>query len=364
MSEGRILTFGGIGYLIPHLVESCARALRQLGCVVDVVRLPAEMGDDEDYIRRRIIDFHPDFIFTVNCVGCLPNVFASEGVPFVNWFVDNPFYFLSSDYVSPLNVTLIWDRAYIDELREYGIERVYFLPLATDPWIFRRTDLKPYHLRRFACDVSFVGNSCWDDGAMLNLLRGEYREVALEAYRNDEVPDLSRIVLRRGFQEFLRMREWGKGRARTIESLGRRWPIHIYGDDGWKKALGGSEGVFFRGYVDYRWELPILYRASKINLNISKPQSITSVNQRVFDVPACGGFLLTDYREDLDRFFEVGREVMAYRDPGELPDLVERYLAHPDERERITEAGMRRVLENHTYLHRMKELLAMMGDYK
>ena len=84
------------------------------------------------------------------------------------------------------------------------------------------------------------------------------------------------------------------------------------------------------------------------------------MNQRVFDVPACGAFLLTDARAQLAELFEPGREVAVYQEPGEIPGLVRHYLAHPGERERIAQAGRARLLAEHTYVRRMGQLVEAM----
>lgn len=59
-----------------------------------------------------------------------------------------------------------------------------------------------------------------------------------------------------------------------------------------------------------------------------------AVNQRVFDVPAAGAFVLTDWREQMDELFEPGKEIVCYREPGEVPELIRWWLAHPDARRR------------------------------
>ena len=85
-----------------------------------------------------------------------------------------------------------------------------------------------------------------------------------------------------------------------------------------------------------------------------------AVNQRVFDVPACGGFVLTDGQVQLAGLFEPGREVMQYADPEEIPGLVERLLADAPLRAKVTAAARRRILAEHTYEHRLRELCRVM----
>lgn len=39
---------------------------------------------------------------------------------------------------------------------------------------------------------------------------------------------------------------------------------------------------------------------------------------QIFDIMACGGFVLADYSRELDEIFEIGREVETYRTIDEL----------------------------------------------
>jgi Uncharacterized protein conserved in bacteria len=85
-----------------------------------------------------------------------------------------------------------------------------------------------------------------------------------------------------------------------------------------------------------------------------------AVNQRVFDVPICGGFLLTDHRRQMEDLFEPGREIISYQDPGEIPELVRHYLPREAERRRVTEAARARILAEHTYDLRLVSLVRTM----
>ncbi|MBU0567726.1 glycosyltransferase, partial [bacterium] len=95
---------------------------------------------------------------------------------------------------------------------------------------------------------------------------------------------------------------------------------------------------------------------SKINLNITKAHSPTAINQRLFDVPACGGFVLTDFREDLNLLFDAD-EVAYYQNKEDLLEKVRFYLSHPEEREKIARRARKRVLSQHTYEVRMESLV-------
>jgi len=116
--------------------------------------------------------------------------------------------------------------------------------------------------------------------------------------------------------------------------------------------------------VSYFKDLKKIYHTVKININISRPQVKSALNQRLFDVPISGGFLLTDYREDLDRYFEMGKEIDCFRSPAELREKIEYYLCRPELRSSMKEAACKRVMEEHTYKNRMRELINIVDRNK
>ena len=99
--------------------------------------------------------------------------------------------------------------------------------------------------------------------------------------------------------------------------LSRNFRRRIRGDAGWKGLVGGA----FRlaPPLDYHKELPAFYNACTVNFNATNLQMGKAVNQRVFDVPACGAFLLTDHQESVEGLFEVGKEVVTYKVRGKSP---------------------------------------------
>ena len=119
----------------------------------------------------------------------------------------------------------------------------------------------------------------------------------------------------------------------------------IAGDAAWDGVFPGVGRDWRRIHpLAYYDELPQFYRQSDISLNTTSQQMKGAVNQRVFDVPACGGFVLTDAREQLGRLFDLGRETAVYSHPGEIGDMVRHYLAHPAERTRLSQAARQRIL--------------------
>lgn len=85
-------------------------------------------------------------------------------------------------------------------------------------------------------------------------------------------------------------------------------------------------------------------------------------NQRLFEVPGTGCMLITDSKENLGDFFEPD-EVIAYKSPSEAAGLVKYYIEHEDERQKIAWAGHRRVMRDHTYSQRMKQVSEILASY-
>lgn len=134
----------------------------------------------------------------------------------------------------------------------------------------------------------------------------------------------------------------------------------IVGDKGWRTEFR-HEKVQPR-YLDalsYYIDLPRFYCRSHINFNCTSKQMKGAVNQRIFDVPAAGAFVLTDWRPQMENLYEAD-EMVCYKDPDEAPELARYYLAHPQQRQRIAQKARQRVLACHTWSHRLQSLLEQM----
>jgi spore maturation protein CgeB len=79
-------------------------------------------------------------------------------------------------------------------------------------------------------------------------------------------------------------------------------------------------------------------------------------NTRLFQATGCGTCLLTDWKPDLHKFFELDREVVTYRSAGEAREKAAYLLNHESERKAIAQAGQRRTLRDHTFRQRSEEL--------
>jgi spore maturation protein CgeB len=84
---------------------------------------------------------------------------------------------------------------------------------------------------------------------------------------------------------------------------------------------------------------------------------VSGVSVRIFEVACCGRLPFSEPQPDIMHFFQLGEEIEIFDNPVELRKKVAYYLKHLDELDRIAECARQRVLAEHTYKHRLKEML-------
>lgn len=106
-----------------------------------------------------------------------------------------------------------------------------------------------------------------------------------------------------------------------------------------------------------------IFRESQISLNFSDGAHGRSdfasrqIKARIFEVPGYGGCLLTEKAPDLDRYFHVGEEILAFEGADEMIQQVKSLLSRPERRDEVARCGFERVRRDHTYERRFEELL-------
>jgi spore maturation protein CgeB len=320
-------------------------------------------------------------VVTLDAAAFEPDIFGSLSLPCVAWFVDNPLYFLErlrpDDWLMPVS----WDDGYQDDFNRLGFAEVPHLPLATNPERFTAAGGAGETDDRYRHPVSFIGT--------LGSYPGRSAEAdALNPAIRDLLGRVVQVVVASpgiGIREALNnlfpaavthfdslpLDQWASLeiwvdqeagyllRKQSVERLAR-FGITVYGDEAWRTVL--PEAAVYAGKADYEVTAPAVYRSSAISLNLTRPQLRSTVNQRLFDVAAAGGFVLTDYRPDLETLFDLGTEVAAFRSLEEMEELAEFYLNNPGERSAKGEKARRRVLEQHTYLHRARRMVELVRD--
>jgi len=77
-----------------------------------------------------------------------------------------------------------------------------------------------------------------------------------------------------------------------------------------------------------------------------------AANVRLFEVTGVGSCLITDWKKNLNDFFEIDKEIVTYKSTEECIEKVKWLLDHPKEREEIAKSGQKKTLGNHTFKQR------------
>jgi len=321
----------------------------------------------------------PDLVFSINMRGLdnrgvMAGILSGVGIPLVLWFVDSPEFILYGEALPPIDIcrVFVWEKSYLPLVQGLGYG-VRYLPLASDPSLVAAAVAS----NSFKAEISFVGNSLCS--GFLNrlsvkfpksretMLLAERSIAALLECRGGQLDLLEKILDSEGghlsgkdeqlfFRAYVLHSATTLYRTTLLERL-LPLPLTFFGDpDGWSKVFG--KGINARPDVNYFFETPSVYASSSISFNATSFQMPKTVNQRVFDVPLCGGFLLTDRQEDLLELF-ADDEVALYESSEDVADKARYYLANPAIRASIAARARKRILNEHTYRHRMGSMLDM-----
>lgn len=110
----------------------------------------------------------------------------------------------------------------------------------------------------------------------------------------------------------------------------------------------------FIGGADFR-KMSEIYSSSRIGFNSS---ILNDINMRVFEVMACGCFLLTNKIKGngFDELFTDKKDLVVYKNNKEMLELAEYYLKNEAERQRIAYSGYQLMMKKHSYRHRVQAM--------
>lgn len=321
-------------------------------------------------IIRAIYKHKPDCLLFINRS---PGEYVDTGLlnsiqlPRMVWCVDDPNSFLRDPFYRH-DMVFTWDRSYADDMKRNGAEHVDYFPYMAD-----LDHAIPKKRDAFISPVSYIGQVKAFDPVELGL---DEKTTALVKHVGEEkckTPNISYQTLILDHQnEFgLRIIEDESGvvprfvrygiytianALRRISVLEAAMPfgLKFYGGEDWLKVLGDHPlRECYMGLADPQADVPDIFVSSTVNLNIHSLQALTSLNQRDYNCPLVGGFLLTDWVADADQFFVPDHEMVFYDSVEDLKTKLEFFLTHDDERNTIIERGKQRVMNEHTYAARV-----------
>ncbi|MDR2503304.1 MAG: glycosyltransferase [Deltaproteobacteria bacterium] len=380
------------GYFLIGELEAACRRLNLDYLLLELPEGETAAGMFMEQLLQAIIHFRPDFALTINHLGVdregvLLDLLERMELPLASWFVDNPHLILYryTNVFSPWCVLFSWDEDNIESLRARGFAHAHYLPLGTDHTRFvpqSPAAQQKYACRQWNCRVSFVGNSMLHKvaGRLRNAdppadLRARYPEIAaafalsqersvihfMEQNYPELLPSWHSLDTPERQLSYETLITWEATRRYRLEQVQAILPFEplIAGDNGWLSLLP-NKNWRYHPELSYYADLPHFYPFSQVNFNCTSQQMKGAVNQRVFDVPAAAAFLITDWRAQMEKLFEPGKEVICYRSPEEAADLIAYYLDHPEKKQAIIRAARRRVLAEHGYERRLQAIITAM----
>jgi len=337
----------------------------------------------------------PRFIAAINYTSGLAEFCQQVDRPLLCWEIDPSTSRLRRTTAHTDRAWIFTYRAaHVPEYRAAGFEHVEHLPLAADTRRRAPVTLTAEEQQTYGAPISFVGASmvsealqfrqrflaeyvAWlDDGGASDPAGGaRMLDEALAAQRQDFCSYRLPELLDERFGGFLADVRAGDGaedpvmwvaeiaasekRLSLVASLGRLGAV-AWGDAGWQQV--SRFGARYSGrYARHTDELTRVYCASTINVDIGRLYQSDIVTMRVFDVLACGGFLLAERSHDLEQLFDVGVEVEAWGTVDELVRKATFYLANPEAARAIAERGMNAVRRRHSIRRRVRQMLDTMG---
>ena len=138
----------------------------------------------------------------------------------------------------------------------------------------------------------------------------------------------------------------------NIQFFGVKPPLWL--KNSWMNKIPNNYPV----YNQFKSEIVL---RSKININNLHLAEINGANARLFEICGSGGFQICSYSEVVNELYLEDNEIILYRDKNELIEKVNYYLCNPMERNRIALNAKKRSIQEHTYKHRLEELLIYTG---
>lgn len=348
---------------------------------------------DEMFVSEVLEEGHYDLVATYDFSQGVSEACEKENVKYLAWVYDSPLLQLyTKEARNKNNYICVFERNQKNRLKDKGIHNLFYYPLSAEVDAFGVVKITPRDEKKYRSEISFVGNLySW----------GEYERVFSEAseelQREAETIVHSTQCIWNGeksifgkssdllLEHMISMQDdsyWLKyniekdyfcesmvlgvkvseiERVAILNKLAEKHEVVLYTRS---EDTSFLKNVIVKPEVSYLQVMPKIFHLSKINLNITSRTIETGISQRVWDVLAVGGFLITNYQPELEEYFEIGKDLEVFHDLNELEEKVDYYLKHEEQRIRIAMNGYKKVRENHKCAKRMKQVLEEVFGYK
>ena len=325
-----------------------------------------------------------DIVITQNFIPSVAEACHRQNIIYISWVYDSPqiaLYQKEAQYET--NHIFMFDKAEIKNVLKYNSINIEYLPLASNITEASGIYISDDDIKKFSSQVSFVGSLYKKE----YLLNGTVPEDIVKKLSEHIVEKIGSFPGRRNYQnifdddfyselipyinmtgtegtgideKFLADQLFGvpyianKERIEYINRAAAKYDTRLYTNE--KEVSDIKANVF--PPVNPENDMYRVFYSSKVNLNITHRGIISGVPQRVFDIMAVGGFVLSNYQSEIEELFEIGKEIEVFHDIKEFDEKLEYYLSNERERIQIGINGYLKAKELYNYRKATEYMLA------
>lgn len=308
----------------------------------------------EQHHRERPIDLFFSYFYSACVRPETIRAIRDRGILAVNWYCNGSYQFHLVEEIAPAyDYCLVPEEFRLADYRRIGAKPIY-VQEAANPNVYR-----PQAVPR-TYDIVFVGQRYGERPAYIRRLQEAGLDVRVWG------------VGWSGPQQRLARRKAWRRRAANVRSASawRRLAVRTWRRGGGVDPEDQDESISpeICGPPLADEDMIAMYSRAKISLGFSScgethrtDRRILQVRLRDFEAPMSGAFYMVEYMQELEQFYEIGKEIVCYHDPDDLVEKARYYLEHEDQREAIRQAGHARAVRDHTWHRRFETAFKAMG---
>lgn len=379
--------------VLQYHMRDCMEAAKTLGCETELVIEPDGIRRVTDfYTVERLAEFKPDIIFCIDHFRYEKKFAIPQEIVWITWIQDK----LSQSTGNPKIQGMLKKRdivisPFVSDLPgkhwNMNYKDVLKAPLSANQDIYKKRELLQEEKELYSCDICYVANASnyrkrveeYKQGIPLEMQ--EDFQLVMDVYfqlmkeeifyygyeRNKEVLSLILDQLKINWPEQF-VSQLAEDMVLSIgysryKSLIVEWlleagytNIKLYGNE-W----GEDEkfGPYAMGVIENGEKLSKALNASKVVLAM---HPVFSLAARTIEAVSSGAFCLVNDIPEADmanarEYFEEGKELIYFYGKQDLLEKLGYYLEHKEERERVVEAGLKKVSEVLTYERMMERVI-------
>lgn len=261
---------------------------------------------------KTVEEFKPQFILTATATNLDKDILsriASKGIPVFHYFTE-PIPLDNRKFLEAIpfyECIFTYNKEFVEQWSSLGAKDVKYLPFASDPGVHKPVNLSDKEKNFFQSPISYI--AAWQPGV---------------EYWPEKIFDFG-------------LKIWGN-----------QW-YYLKKSSLLKKAWQGEDSGMGENFAR-------VCSAAKIIFNLVREKNGQSHSMKTFEIPSCGGFMLTKRTEDQLEFFPEDVGAVYFSTEEELLEKIKFYLKNDDQRKKIAAKGFE-IAKSHRYSHRMQTVI-------